>query len=54
MFNKAQVTSSLACAKGLEKDAASLFSQLSNVERNSISIANTNYKSGKSGQPCTH
>lgn len=37
---------------GLEKDAGSLFSGLSQAEKNDISITNQYYKSGKLGTPC--
>jgi hypothetical protein len=37
---------------GLEVDALSTYSSLSQTEKNNIEITNKNYKSGKSGIPC--
>ena len=37
---------------GLEKDPGSLYTDLSQVEKNNIDITNANYKTGKSGTPC--
>jgi hypothetical protein len=39
--------------RGLEKDAGSLYTDLTQLEKNDIAIANQKYKSGTAGQPCT-
>ncbi|MDR6943005.1 hypothetical protein [Mucilaginibacter pocheonensis] len=39
---------------GLEEDAGTLYTGLSQVEKTDIELTNTKFKSGNSGTPCKH
>ena len=39
---------------GLETDALSLYTDLSSFDKSQIELANTNYRTGQQGTPCTN